>query len=419
LGSGSDSILVDVYNLPPILTANLQSQDIQYSDGISIVTITATDVLNDTLELQDPEWREDGEAATLISGLPDDLVISPDGCDSALNNRCTWAITGPVQIPEGTYIINFKVRDKDGGETNIAITVNVHPEDATVEFGDNNPVAVRVPDGYENSGPFSLTIPIREAHKDNAEPSGGSSDEPGDINFAEASVLLVPVGPGGNLSPVGPCSSVVSDIGYAARKEVTCGFDNVPVNTYTVQVLVNGGYYTGSGEDVVTIYDPSLGFTTGGGWFYWPGSENLATGYPGDRTNFGYTMKYNKKGNNPRGSLLLIRHLPDGTIYRVKSNALDGLSLGAGNGDGTYGWASFTGKATYKEPSWPEPIGNHEFIAYVEDHNEPGNGTDRFWLEVRDKDGLVIPSMSMSPAGQPAGDDDAVDINGGNIVAPH
>jgi hypothetical protein len=39
-------------------------------------------------------------------------------------------------------------------------------------------------------------------------------------------------------------------------------------------------------------------------------------------------MKYNKKGNKVQGSFLLIRHIPDGTKYRVKSNAVDGLALG-------------------------------------------------------------------------------------------
>ena len=72
-----------------------------------------------------------------------------------------------------------------------------------------------------------------------------------------------------------------------------------------------------------TVYDPSLGFTTGGGWFHWPES--------GERTNFGYTMKYNKKGTNVMGSLLLIRHMPDGSIFRVKSNAIEGLALGYGD----------------------------------------------------------------------------------------
>jgi hypothetical protein len=45
----------------------------------------------------------------------------------------------------------------------------------------------------------------------------------------------------------------------------------------------------------------------------------------------------------------------------------------------------------------------------------PGTGVDRFWIEVRDKDGNVI--LVMSPAHDAA--DNAVEFQGGNIVVPH
>jgi len=160
-----------------------------------------------------------------------------------------------------------------------------------------------------------------------------------------------------------------------------------------------------------------LGYAAGGGSFYWPGTENDETSYPGDLTNFGFTMTYTKKGTNVKGSLLLIRHLANGSIYRIKSNALYGLALGESTDtNGRYGTASFSGKATYLEPESPDAIGNHEFIVYAEDHNEPGTGIDRFWIEMRDQGRNVIPEMSMAREA-PA---NAVDISGGgNIVVPH
>jgi hypothetical protein len=172
---------------------------------------------------------------------------------------------------------------------------------------------------------------------------------------------------------------------------------------------VAGGYYTGYSEDVLVVYDPSLGFTTGGGWFYWPGTD--------EKTNFGYTMKYNKRGQKVKGSFLLIRHVSSGEIYRVKSNALYGLAIGESQ-DPLFGWASFSGKATYLDPAYPEypePVGNHVFIVYVEDWDEPGVGVDQFWVEMRDKDGNVIASMSMPRAAV----DNTIDLAGGNIVVPH
>ena len=94
----------------------------------------------------------------------------------------------------------------------------------------------------------------------------------------------------------------------------------VPVETYTLEVTLTDPYYQAAqGEDVFVVYDPSLGFTTGGGWFYWP---NDGSDLAGAKTNFGFTMKYTKKATNIQGSLLLIAHLTDGSIYRIKSNAL-------------------------------------------------------------------------------------------------
>ncbi len=84
----------------------------------------------------------------------------------------------------------------------------------------------------------------------------------------------------------------------------------------------------------------------------------------------------------------------------------------SGEGDG-FGWASFSGKATYREPGWPEPIGNYYFLTYVEDWGEPGVN-DRFWIEVQDSDGVIqtlaLPRDAVS---------NAEVIDGGNIVVPH
>ena len=89
------------------------------------------------------------------------------------------------------------------------------------------------------------------------------------------------------------------------------------------------------------------------------------------------------------------------------SNALYGLALSGP--EAPFGYASFSGRCTYQEYDWPEPIGNYEFVVYVEDRNEPGDGTDHFWIEVRG-------GMTM---GSPA-EGKAVEIQeGGDIFVPH
>ncbi len=393
------TVVIDVLlvNDPPEVLISQETQDVQYSDGITPVTITARDI--------------DSSALTVTVDLLEGLQISSEVCtDTEGIWTCTWILEGQVLAGAGIYDIPITISD---GEFEVAdyATLNVSQEDADIAFDDKNPVSVRVATTGGNSGVFNLTLHVTEALPDHPEISAF----PGDISLAEVSMSLVPVGPG---SPVqGVCiPGSVSGSGYDAVKTVICSFDDVPVNTYTADVNVEGGFYHGHGEDVLVVYDPGLGFTTGGGWFYWPGTEDPDNGYLGDKTNFGFTMKYNKNGENIKGSLLLISHLPDGTIYRIKSNALYGLALGemVVNGE-NIGWASFSGKATYKEPDWLEPVGNHEFIVYIEDRNEPGTGDDRIWIELKDKNRDVINDISM-PA--PAADN-AEYIQGGNLVAPH
>jgi VCBS repeat-containing protein len=411
-------------NDPPTVTVSTATQAVQYSDGIDEVTVSVEDIdsfgssiqMTKSWKVDDGDWQDN---------LPAGLSLSNESCtDNGTGTTCQWKLSGIADVPAGTYVIKITVSDRQLAN-DVQVEITVEPEDALVAFGDNNPVAKRVEeDGL--SGLFPLTVSVREAFPESPEDNAN----PGEIGLAEVSMTLQPVGPGGAVSGICTPDPVVGTE-YDAALPVTCTFDDVPVNTYTVQVTVNGGYYAGGGEDVLVVYDPSLGFATGGGWFYWPGTEEGQVGepdyYPGDRTNFGFTMKYNKKGKNVQGSLLLIRHLSDGTtlnsticgggpiynvIYRVKSNALDGLALGD---TGTYGWASFSGKSTYLDPCMLVPEGSHEFIVYVEDGNEPGKGTDRFWIQIKGQDRAVIGEMSMLPEATAK----VVLIQGGNIVVPH
>ena len=404
-----DTATVTVNNVAPEVSANPDDQTVQYSDYIAPVTVTATDVDADTPDDITTEWKVAGDS--FASGLPAALELGVDGCGSdGTTTTCGWTIDGFADVAVGDYTIRVTVSDEDGGTTSTTVLVFLIPEDASVSFDAGNPVAVGVDEPGGDSDPFTLTVLVEETEPDLPAGSGMA----GDIGLATVTLSLNPVGPG---SPVaGTCApSGTSGTGYDAVLTVDCTFDDIPVNTYVATVTVDGGYYTGSGEDVLVVYDTSLGFTTGGGWFYWPDTADEATGYAGDKTNVGYTMSYNKKGQKVKGNLVMIRHLADGSIYRVKSNALSGLALGTSNDGEDFGWASFSGKSTYREPGWADAVGNHTFIVYVEDHGTPGADVDRFWIEIRDKDGALIDASSMLASA----DTNAVFLGGGNIVVPH
>ena len=377
-GESEYTASVTVVNLPPTVSLGPTSQIVQYSDEITQVSVTATDGPSDPLTAT-PSWSVNGGGFS--AGLPANLSLTLDNCSVNGQTSCSWTISGTVAVPAGTYTVRITVQDDDGGQTTQDTVLTVEPENASVDFDSDNAVAIKVAAPGEDSRPFSLIVYVHETVPD----TPAEAAHPGDISLAQVSMLLQPVGPGG--TETGTCvPGAVTGNGYDAILAVTCNFNEVPVNTYAIDASVGGGYYVDTSEDVLTVYDPSLGFTTGGGWFYWPGSS--------DKTNFGYTMKYNKKATKVQGSLLLIRHLSDGSIYRVKSNALYGLALGEVIAP-PYGWASFNGKATYLEPGWPAPEGNHEFVVYVEDRDEHGTGTDRVWIEVVDKDGNLEP-LSMN-----------------------
>jgi hypothetical protein len=394
------TINVAAVNDPPTLSVNIATQTIQYSDGISPVTITAADV-DDIL----PELA----LSHIPVPLKDFLSVSVGACvldntvPAGTGSNCTWTLSGDIGVGAGNHPMTFTVTDGSGLSASAGTTVVVVQENAMAMLDEDNDVAVMVDaPGSDSSLPFSLTVLVTETSPDWA---ANALTAAGDIGLGNVSMSLAPVGPGG--SHAGSCGvPTVSGAGYLAVKTVTCNFSGVPVNTYSVNVTVDGAFYTGSGEDVLTVYDPSLGFATGGGWFYWPGTL--------DKTNYGFTMKYGRNGRNVKGSLLLIRHQSDGSNYRFKSNALEGLAVGD-NESPAFGWASFSGKGTYREPGWPDPIGNHKFTTYVEDRGEPGSGVDRVWIEIRDRDNLVLPGLSMS---QPA-TTSATTINSGNIVVPH
>jgi hypothetical protein len=360
----------------------------------TVVTITTVD-LGTALDANgNPLSRVQGGARVHFSGSGFD-PNSPIGF---------WLRSDPISLGTGTadagggFSTEVTIPVVEGGEHILVATGTSggHPHEVqvvltvdmpvTVALDPENPIAIPVEAPGGSSPPFVLSF-VASIHPDLA---------PHDFDALEPSLVLEPVGPGSSIA-----ASTCSPDAGTSPLTIACAFDDVPVNTYTAIAAVGGGY-AGTDAEVLVVYDASLGFTSGGGWFAWPGT--------GDRTTFGYTMQYNKKGTNLRGSLIVIRHLPDGTQYRLKSNALYGLAISDPSAE--FGWASFSGKASYQAPGWPDPIGNHEFVIYVEDHGDAG--PDRLWLSVTDRDGGPTDLSMPAPAR-----DEAVPVEGGNVSVPH
>jgi|GEM_PF-3044267 len=328
---------------------------------------------------------------TLAAGAPMTCVLSNEPLlETVAGAMAAGPHTASISFPLAAFNPNYAVSLAPGALT-------IQHEDATVTPDASNPSAVLVANDGGDSPEFSLVAEIQEL-------ADGSL---GDISLVELSCTLSPVGPGGGASVDGVLD-LSGPPAPGGPVTATCTFPaGVGVNVYSVEYAIGGAYYRGSAQETLTVYDPSLGFATGGGWFYWPGTADGA--YLGDKTNFGFHLKFNKNRKNVQGGLLVIRHRADGTIVRLKSNATDGFAVGD---EGDFGWATANGKANYiNERTMSDPIGNQQFLFYAEDHDEPGTGVDRFWVQAPTTDGeLSLPSEAAA---------EAVEISGGNIAIPH
>jgi VCBS repeat-containing protein len=432
-----------VNDAPVMVSVSASSQTADYSDFIGTVTITATDIDSTSLTLS-----QTGAPSALPNpglNLTADCTVVPNP-SSMDGSTCQWTMDGQVLTP-GTNLhnIDFTANDGDLDSTCSGVTgvcrheLTVQPEDADVMLDDDNDVAIQVATAGGTSGTFSLFFSAWET-TDPEDFAHDGAAQFGNLNNMTPKMRLTPVGPGG---PVDGVCGFVAPLpvypgeGYGQVALFECVFNAVPVNVYEILATVDNGatasYYQGFDEDMVTIFDPSLGFTTGGGWFYWPDTaitdeNDPCFPYAGDKTNFGWNMKYNKKRTNLQGSLLLMRHTLDEFCeeaqYRVKSNALDNMALGtAEDASGPYGWTIFGGKATWREPG-ADTVGNHRFLVYAEDHGDQGcnqDPSDEFWIEVTDPDGVVLLLLngSMPAAADPADDGDDEPIACGNIFVPH
>src|SRR5262249_46217254 len=134
---------------------------------------------------------------------------------------------------------------------------------------------------------------------------------------------------------------------------------------------------------VLAVYDPTLGFVTGGGTVV----------HNGVTANFGVNVKYKKNGA-PQGELLYAECLPNGNV-KLKSVSMQSLSIVGSTG-------VFIGKATLNG------VGNYTFRVTVVDNGEPGS-RDQLGLQVKAPGGAIVPALSFDP----------ISLSGGNIQIPH
>jgi hypothetical protein len=340
-------------------TTTLDPASGQYSDQ---VTFTAT---------VSPATA--GGGASTISGSVQFKVNGVSIGSSSVNSSGVATKSYTITNAAASYTTDaiFTSTNPDFTDSTGSSTLTVSREDAVVTIDPANPQAVKVNSPGGTAGPITLVATITEV-------ADGSL---GNICLASpVNVSMVPVGPGSTLSGA---ASVVSCDGTTLVVSKT--FTSVPVNVYDVTFSIGGNYYTGSSQSVLAVYDPSLGFVTGGGTVF----NN------GVRANFGMNVKYQKNGGT-QGSFLYIEHRLAGD-YVVKGTAMKSLSIVGNQG------------ILLTKNVVANGVGNYNARVVVIDNGEPGKN-DAFGITLYDPSNAVVGDIDYSAS--------PITLSGGNISVP-
>ena len=338
--------------------------------------------------------------------VPKYAGFAPGDHASDLAEEPTCSTTAGPNSPPGQYPIlciggtasNYSFNYDNS--TRLTVTAGA----VSVEFSSDNPVSLKANDRGKLTTGLKLITILREKIPDPAIYSAAT----GDLDSADLTVTLSPLLARGNI--VLHCkSSPVIVIRYEAVKSFTCTTSRrLAVDVYEVIAQVTGNY-SGIAYDSFSVYDQQRNVANGGGWFIWPGSE--------DKTHFGLVMQADKKNPDHQGHLLVVRHHPDGTTSRLKSNTITGLVI---QNDATTGCGNVTFNGSAEYMAWDAAMNGgrggyasnrgQPFMAYAEDCNQPGDGSD--YILIRSVGDLQMSSDVYV---------NKVQIEGkqGNIVIPH
>ena len=410
-------------NDAPTTSNDRATQGVQYTDAISSVKVSGSDI--DTLGsslMATTQFKKD--AGAFGPGLPSGLTLTPGagagGNPPSSTNPGTrdWTLAGTMNVSAGTYVVRVTV--SDGALTSYTdITINVMKEDARIDY---------TGDTIGLTGSTGLTL--RATVWDSAAAGSGFTGDTtiGNITYMYIQFDIYTGTSCGAGSPTATRTAQVLDTGTLADGigTATAAYSSSSEASYCVVAKligsltmnsVNAWYQADNASGaVITFYTDTGQFVTGGGWILDPAGGGNGKG------NFGFNARYNKSGA-PQGQMVYVyRGLYNGVMadYRIKSNAVTSLGISCWNGSAygpcPPGNATFPAKATLQGKSTIQinrasdgyvlfSEGNANFAATVIDSGQSsGIGSDSYALTVYDKNGVLYKSVPTTLLG------------GGNIV---
>ena len=148
--------------------------------------------------------------------------------------------------------------------------------------------------------------------------------------------------------------------------------------SFTIGIIIGGYYIRNSGYDntIVTVSKPLSDFITGGGYLELSNSAGIKAGDVGSKSNFGFNVKFNKRGTNLQGNYNnIVRRTESGVqhAYQVKGNNFTSLAIQKSAAGGK---ATFNSKANITDVTDPlAPVsiaGNCILQVKMTDSGQPG-----------------------------------------------
>ena len=372
------NVTINAVNDAPVFTINLLSQTVQYSDAITPVTVSVSDVDDATADLN----------LSVLSSIPAGLTVTPNGVGAL-------TISGNPSVVAGVYPINLQVVDPHNATTNAIVTITVNKETAETSYtGDM---------GVVTAGPTITTATVRLA----AHLTQDADGAPGDISLARVTFELFK---SNNLSNTPDIT--VPSVAVDSNGDALTFLPGVAADTYVVKVRIDAtnGYWTSNPVGLGTL-NVAIGSddqqTSGGGWVPDGGSGN-------GKGNFGFTVR-NDKGT-PKGNSIYVFRGTDGFNYVVKNTNWQGgfLNFSTEPGTSTVNRSSFAGKCVVQkiDPATGlvvQSFGNFTFIVDARDGDLllPRQG-DAYAITILDNNGLSWKRVGTSNALLPLG--------GGNVM---
>jgi hypothetical protein len=374
------NVTVNAVNDAPVFTINLLSQSVQYSDPITTVTVSVSDVDDATASLN----------LSVLSSVPAGLTVTPGAPGSG-----SLTISGNPLVVAGVYPINLQVVDPHSATTNATVTITVNKETAETTYtGDMSVIT---------AGPTITTATVRLAAHLTQDPDGA----PGNIALAGVTFELFKSTNMGSTPDI-----TVPGVAVDSNGDALYFLSGVAADTYVVKVRIDAtnGYWTADPVGLGTI-NVAVGSnsqqTNGGGWVPDAGSAN-------GKSNFGFTVR-NDKGTPKGTSIFLFRGL-DGFNYIVKSTGWQGgyLNFATEPSTTTINRSSFKGKCVVQkvDPNTGQVVqsfGNYSFVVDARDGDLlTPRQDDQYAITILDNNGALWRRVGTNLASIPLG--------GGNVM---